>query len=151
MQVCAGGMSPDPVPRRLNELTESTREALGALEAADPDDQRRCLETLHRRFYALRQLESHHVEPLLLTQAHTQNLARACQKARSRVTPLLEELDRTPVSDPDFGRILARFAEAMRRLLDRTTELLANLDHVLSPEHRALLSEALDQSEPIAV
>lgn len=136
-------MNEDPVPRRLTELTESTREALDALEHADADQRRPSLATLHARFHALRQLEASHVEPLLMTQIQTRGLALSVQKARNRVSPLLEELDRTPVNDPGFRRVLSRFATAMRRLLDRTMELVDNLDRLLSPEHRRILTQAL--------
>ena len=137
-------MHVDPVPRRLTELTDATREALDALEHAEAADQRRRgLETLHIRLHALRQLEASHVEPLLMTQIQTRDLALACQKARSRVSPLFDELERTPVTDPGFDRILGRFAEALRRLLDRTIDLVANRDRLLSPEHRRSLADAL--------
>lgn len=143
-------MTTDLVPRRLNDLADSTRDALERLERADEADQRRReLESLHTRFHALRQLEASHIEPLLLSQTETRGIALACQKARSRVTPLLDELDLTPVQDPGFERVLGRFARALRFLLDRTRDLLSNLDRFLSPEHRQLLTEALDQSEPL--
>lgn len=105
---------------------------------------------LHSRFHALRQLEASHLEPLLLSQAQTRHQALACQKARGRVDPLFDELDRTSVSDPTFDRVLTRFAQALRGLLDRTRELVASLDLVLSVEHQRLLEEALDQAAPAA-
>lgn len=143
------GMHEDPVPRQLTRLTESTREALTELEQADAAEQRReGLARVQARFAALRQVESSHVEPLLFSQTQTRGLAAACRKERNRVTPLLNELNRTPVSDPGFRRVLGRFAEALRRLLDRILDVADNIDRVLSPEHRALLAQALDQSSP---
>jgi len=137
------------IPRRLTALTDATRDALEDLESAEaPEQRRKDLGRLHTRFGVLRQVEASHLEPLLMSQAQTRALALSCQKARGRVRPLFDELDRIGVSDPRFERVLSRFAEALRKLLDRTRELVSGLGGVLSVEHQRLLAEVLDQAEP---
>ncbi len=137
------------ITHRLTEMTEAIRDALIHLETASAATPRmRELARLQVRFYALREVEVCHLEPLLLTQAQSSSQALACKAARGRVAPLFDELQRTPVTDPRFDRILPRFAAAMRRLLDSILDMVSTVDRVLSAEHQSLLSEVLDQATP---
>jgi hypothetical protein len=139
------------ITHRLTEMTEATRDALLDLETASaPAPRMEELARLQVRFHALYQVEASHLEPLLLTQAQSSQQALACKEARGRVAPLLEELQRTPVTDPRFDRILPKFAAAMRKLLDSILEMVSTADRMLSAEHRNLLNEVLDQATPAA-
>lgn len=139
-------------PSRLLELNDATRCTLERLETAEAAaDRRGQLERLRAHYAALRQVETSHLEPLLLNQDATRHQAMAYRKACGRVTPMVEALERTSVTDPAFDRLLGRFVDAFRRVLDRGAELLNLLDRLLSAEHRQVLSEAIADAVPASL